>query len=447
MNTKVEALENNQVKLSFDVDASEVDARIKRTYRQVAKRYSFPGFRPGKAPRPVIDNIMGAEAVLTNVTEDLINEVYPQALEENNLVPLVRPNYEYATDVVADHEPFSFTATIEVKPEFELSSYEPVEVEVPTTDASDEEIDAQIEELRNYYHDFKDANANTKVKAGEFVEMTVGATDKDGKPVEALSSDHRLYELGQGVFPASFDAELIGLKKGGEKSFDLELSADDSMITSSLEESGLYHFDVTIDAIKKKVLPEITEEWAKETLGFEGLDDVRAKIGESIKAQKSSSMPRRKENECLMALGERLEGEAPEALCEREEANQLQNFYGQLSQMGLTFDTYLKTMNLTAEQFKEDNKKQAADTVRQDLALDAWARHNNIVATDEQVHAEFASADLDDPDAIENEWRREGRLPMIRESIVRAAALRDVVAGAKVTEVVEAKVEDTKDAE
>ncbi len=447
MNTKVEALENNQVKFSFEIDAADVDARIKRTYRQVAKRYSFPGFRPGKAPRPVIDNIMGAEAVRTTVTEDLVNEVYPQALEENNLVPLQRPDYEYETDLVEDHKPFVFTATIEVKPSFELTSYEPVEVEVPSTDATDEEIDAQIEELRNYYHDFKDANANTKVKAGEFVEMTVAATDAAGENVDALSCDHRLYGLGQGIFPASFDAELIGLKKAGEKSFDLDLSEDDSMITSSLDDKGTYHFEVTIDAIKKKVLPEITEEWAKDTLGFEGLDDVRTKIGESIKSQKSSNMPRRKENECLMALGSRLEGELPAALLEREEANLLQNFYGQLSQMGLTFDTYLKTMDLTADQFKEDNKKQAADIVRQDLALDAWARHFDITATEEEVDAEFTSADLDDPAAVENEWRREGRLPMIRESIVRASALRDVVEKAKVTEVVEPKVEEKEDEE
>ena len=181
MNINVEALENNQVKLIFEVDAADVDARIKRTYRRVAKRYSFPGFRPGKAPRPVIDNIMGADSVRTTVTEDLVNEVYPQALEENNLVPLQRPNYEYELDLVEDHKPFNFTATIVVKPELELTSYEPVEVEIPSTEATDEEIDAQIEELRNYYHDFKDANANTKVKPGEFVELTMTVTNEAGE--------------------------------------------------------------------------------------------------------------------------------------------------------------------------------------------------------------------------------------------------------------------------
>lgn len=446
MNIKVEALENNQVKLSFEVDAADVDARIKRTYRQFAKRYNFPGFRPGKAPRPVIDNMLGAEAVRTTVTEDLVNEVYPQALEENNLVPLQRPDYEYELDLVEDKKPFNFTATIQVKPEYELTSYEPVEVEIPSTAATDEEVDAQIEELRNYYHDFKDANANTKVKPGEFVEFTLAVTDEEGNDVAALSAENRLYELGQGVYPASFDAELIGLKEGGEKSFDLDLTEDDSMVVTTLENKGKFHFDVKIDAIKRKILPEVTEEWATETFGFESLEDMRTKIGESIKSQKDQNAPRRKENECLFAVAERVEGELPEAMVEREETQLLQNFYGQLSRMGLTFDQYLKTMEITPDQFKEDNKKQAADIVRQDLALDAWARHFEIEATEEEVHDEFARADLDDPAAVEAEWRKEGRLPMIRESIRRSKAIRDLVEKAKVTEVVEAKVEE-KDAE
>ncbi len=444
MNIKVEALENNQVKLSFEVDAKDVDARIKRTYRNVAKRYSFPGFRPGKAPRPVIDNIMGLDAVRTTVTEDLVNEVYPQALEENNLVPLQRPDYQYEQELVEDHKPFNFTATIQLKPELELSSYEPVEVEVPSTDATAEEIDAQIEELRNYYHDFKDANANTKVKPGEFVELSMSAKNEKGEEVGAFDADHRLYELGQGVYPEAFDAELIGLKKGGEKSFDLDLTDMHSAVTDALEEKGTVHFEVTIDAIKKKIVPEVTEEWAKETFGFEGLEDMRSKIADSIKTQKTSSMGARKENECLLALGNRIEGDLPEAMLERQETENLQNFYGQLSRMGLTFDKYLSAMDMTPDQFKEDNKKQAADMVRQDLALDAWARHYEITATEEEVHNEFAQADLDDPEAIMAEWRKEGRLPMIRESIVRTNAVRDVVAKAKVTEVEVSKEEEAE---
>lgn len=447
MNTKVETLKDNQVKIAFEIEAADVDSRIKRTYKDFAKRYNFPGFRPGKAPRPVIDNMLGADAVKATVTEDLVNDVYPKALDENNLVPLFKAEYEYETDMVEEGKDFKFTATIQVKPSYELTSYEPVEVEIPTTDATDDEIEAQIEELRNYYHDFKDAPANTKVKPKEFVEFTMKVTDEKGKEVTALCAENRLYELGANLFPESFDAELIGMKKGEQKSFDLDLSDDTSMIAMTLgDEKGKYHFDLTLDVIKRKILPEVNEEWAIETFGFESLADMREKIASSVKEQKETSMPRRKESECLYAVSQRIEGDLPEGMCELEEANLLQSFYRQLSQSNLSFDQYLSSMEMTPEQFKEDMKKQAADLVRQDLALDAWARHYGLTATDEEISAEFAKADVDDPIAVEAEWRESGRIPLIREGVLRTNAMLDVVEKAKVTEVAAQKKEEKKPA-
>ena len=201
MNTKVEALEDNQVKIFFEIEAQDVDARIKRTYKEFAKKYKFPGFRPGKAPRPIIDNMMGADAVRATVTEDLVNDVYPKALDENNLVPLFKAENEFETDMVEEGKPFKFTSTIQVKPEYELSSYEPVEVEIPSVEPTEEEINQQIEELRNYYHDFKDAPANTKVKKDEFVEFTMKVTDSKGEEVPTMSAEKRLYQLGVNLFP------------------------------------------------------------------------------------------------------------------------------------------------------------------------------------------------------------------------------------------------------
>ena len=447
MNTKVEALKDNQVKISFEIDAKDVDARINRTYKEFAKKYKFPGFRPGKAPRPIIDNMMGADAVRATVTDDLVNEVYPKALDENNLVPLFKAENDFETDMVEEGKPFKFTATIQVKPQYELTSYDAVEVEIPSVEATEEEIDQQVEELRNYYHDFKDAPANTKVKKEEFVEFTMKVTDANGEEVPTMSAEKRLYQLGINLFPKAFDAELMGLKKGESKSFDIDFTDDDSMMAMTMEEKGVYHFDVTIDVIKKKILPELTDEWVKLTFGFENIADMREKIAESIREQKNESAPRRKENECLFAISQRIEDEVPESMCEIEEANLLQAFYGQLNKSNMTFDQYLDTMGITSDQFKEDMKKQSKDLVKQDLALDAWARHFNIEATDEDITAEFEKANVDDPVAVEAEWREGGRIPMIREGVLRTKAMLQIVEGAKVTEkAVEEKKEEKKPA-
>lgn len=436
MKTTVEALEDNKVKLSFEIDAKDVNARIKQAYKDFAKRYNFPGFRPGKAPRPVVDNMMGADTVKAALTEDLVNDVYPLALDEHDLVPLFKPEFDMETEIVEDNKPFAFSATIDVKPEFELSSYDQLSVEIPVANATDAEIDTQIEELRNYYHDFKDANANTKVKPKEFVELTIKVTDKDGNELTQLSCENRLYELGANLFPAAFDAELIGMKKNEEKSFDIDFSEDTSMLGQTLgEDKGLLHFDVKVDAIKKKILPELTDEWAHNSFGFEDLADMRKQIAQSIKDQKEMNKQRRIENECLSALAARIEAEMPSAMCELQEVNLLQSFYQQLSQNGYTLDQYLDTMGLTSDQFKKDMKQQADDVVRQDMALDAWARHNGIDATAEDITAEFEKADVDDPVAVEAEWKTSGRIPLIREGVIRTKALNDIVEKATVIEV------------
>ena len=436
MNTTVEALEDNKVKLSFEIDAKEVNARIKQAYKDFAKRYNFPGFRPGKAPRPVVDNMMGADTVKAALTEDMVNEVYPLALDEHGLVPLFKPEFDMETEIVEDGKPFAFSVTIDVKPTFELTSYDSVSVEIPEAVATDAEIDTQIEELRNYYHDFKDANANTKVKPKEFVELTIKVTDKDGNELTQLSCENRMYELGVNLFPAAFDAELIGMKKGQEKSFDIDFSEDSSMLGQTLgEDTGVLHFDVTVDAIKKKILPELTDEWAHNNFGFEDLADMRKQIAQSIKDQKEMNKTRRVENECLAAIAARVEGEMPPAMCELQEVNLLQSFYQQLSQNGYTLDQYLDTMGISSDQFKKDMKQQADDVVRQDMALDAWARHNGIEASAEEISAEFTKANVDDPVAVEAEWKVSGRIPLIREGVIRTKALNDIVEKATVTEV------------
>ena len=190
-----------------------------------------------------------------------------------------------------------------------------------------------------------------------------------------------------------------------------------------------------VDTIKKKVLPELSDEWAHNNFGFENLADMRTQIAQSIKDQKEMNKQRRVENECLAAIASRVEGEMPTAMCELQEVNLLQSFYQQLSQNGYTFDQYLDTMKISSEQFKQDMKQQAEDTVRQDMALDAWARHNKIEATAEEVSAEFQKANVDDPVAVEAEWKVAGRLPLIAEGVVRTKALNDIVAKATVTEV------------
>ncbi len=286
METKVEVLEGNKVKVTVTVDAAAVDARIKKTYKDFAQKYNFPGFRKGKAPRPVIDNALGAEYVLATVSEDVINTAYPQSVEAEKLFPVGNPEFgnaglveagkDFTFDFTVSVKPeidintaypqsveaeklfpvgnpefgnaglveagkdFTFDFTVSVKPEIELTSYDAVEIELPVAGCSEAEISEQIEQLREHYQTFEDASAATKFKTENHAELAIKATDEDGETIEPLESESRLYAPGAGMMNEAFDAEVLGMKKGQTKEFSLDIAEDGETIEPLESESRLY---------------------------------------------------------------------------------------------------------------------------------------------------------------------------------------------------------------
>lgn len=447
METKVEALQDNRVKMTVTIDAKDIDARIKKTYKDFASKYNFPGFRRGKAPRPVVDNALGAEAVTATVTDEVVNETYPLAIDDNGLYPIEKASFDDDMGLVEGGKPFTYSLEVAVKPLLELSSYEPVKIEMPPEGASDAEVEEQIESLREHYHTFDDAAAATKVKEDSYIDLSMKATDDDGEEIESLAIPSRLYGLGTGLLPATFDQELVGMKKGQTKSFTIDMPAEQTvLIAPVMGKTKQINFDVEVEVVKKKKLPEVTDEWVKETLGFENVDDLRTRISESIIQQKNDVLPRLKENQCLSVLSERLQGDVPEGMCQETETTLLQDFFQQLQRQGMTFDAYLAQQGLTPDQFKNDIKQQAADMTRQDLALDAWASHEGMNVTDEEVTAEFARSGAENPEALQEDWRKNGQLHLVRAGIQRTNAVKDIMDKAIVTEIVPGATKDEKPA-
>lgn len=436
METKVEELQEGQVELTITIGADEIDKRIKATYKDFAHKYNFPGFRRGKAPRPVIDNALGAEAIRATVTEAVINDTYPLAIDESGVAPISKPTFNDEDALVEDGKPFVFSCTFSVKPELALSDYDPIAIELPCEGATDTEIELQINVLREHYYDFEAAPAATKIVEDGYADIAVAASDANGESLEEISWDSRFYGLGSGMLPAAFDQELVGMKKGQKKSFDLDITPENSAGLSAVSsKTKSVHFDVEILAVKKKVLPEANDEWAKETLGFESLEDLKTRISESIIEGKAESLPRMKENQCLSVLAARLTGDVPESMVESAETDLLQTFFQQLQKQGANLDSYLQQQGITIEQFKEDVKRQADDVTRQDLALDAWVRHKGFEVTDEDIKTEFANSGADDPEALEKEWRSHGQLSVLRQNLLRVKAVNDVIDTAIVTQV------------
>ncbi len=436
METSAEVLEGNRAKVTVTVDASTVSSRIKGQYKKYANQYNFPGFRKGKAPRPVIDNALGKEAVPATVTDDVINSTLARAIDQNDLYPVGDPKVDDDVALVKDGEDYTYTFEIDTKPEIELSSYDPVEIELPSEEVSDKDIDDEVAQLQQHYAEIVDAPANTKVKAENFVDMTVKATDDDGMDVKAISQESTQYGIGSGLFPSTFDDEIMGLKKGDTKQFVIDVPSEPTPMTSDLiGKSAQIHFDVTINVVKKRKLPEVTDAWVSDTLGLKDVAELRDTLKDQIADQKNQFLPRLKESRVLDALVERVnEDDVPQSMVDDEETDILRDFYRQLQAQGITFDAYLQQQGMNAGQLREDVKVQAKEVTKQNLALDAWGKQKGLAATEADIDDEFAKAGVSDPEALKKQWLDNGQMYLVRQGIIRQKALDDLKDTAVVTE-------------
>lgn len=434
MEVKVENLKDSKTKVNVTVDAADVDRNIKAVYRELANKHTFPGFRKGKAPRQVIDNTFGKDVVLAQATEDVVNEAYPKVIEQEKLFPVGSPDFGETENVVPG-ESFSFEFMVGAKPDVTLTSYDPVEIELPFQDATDIEIDQQVDLIAHHYEDYVDAPAKTKFDADNVAELSVKATKEDGTEIAPLTSDKMLFTPGAGLYSEAYEKELFGMKAGDEKSFTLDIPEDEESLLFSDLAGQKVSFDVKCDSVKTKSVPEVTDEWVKKSLGFDDVKALRENIAHDITEQKIQMMPQMKENACKLKLIERVDAELPAAMLEESESELLQDFFSQLQQRGLSFDQYLQASGVDSDQFKEDVKLQAADEAKQQVALDAWAKKKGIEATEEDIKLEFERSGVDEPQKTMQRWIDNGRMYLIREGITRRKAMDDVIETAKVTEV------------
>jgi len=434
--TKVEVLEGDRAKVIVTIDEATIAARIKKQYKQVATQYNIPGFRRGKAPRPVIDSALGKDYVRAVVTDDLVNELYPLAVDEAGIYPIGQPDFdEENMGLVEDGKAYTFDFEIGTKPVMELSSYDPVEIEMPPEKATDEQIDEEIDALLEHYMDIVPAPANTKVKEDKYVDLKITATDDNGDEIESLTTESTQYGVGSGLYPPTFDDELMGLKKGDTKQFAIDMPKENYAMTATLAgKTAQINFDIEVLGVLKKKAPELTDEWVQNKIGVETVQELRDELRDELDSQLGSMYPRLKESRSLSVLQERLVGDVPESVLEDEESTLLQDFFNQLQRQGLTLDAYLQQQGITSDQFRADVKAQAEDVAKQDLALDAYAAHAGMEATNDDIRAEFEESGVADVDGMMEEWRKTGRMYLVRQGILRQKAAKEIVDSAIVTE-------------
>lgn len=429
MNITASDVQDAKLTATVTIPAADVDAAIKKAYKDAANKYRFPGFRAGRAPRPVIDNMLGKEATLAQATNDILAANEPAVLNELDIVPLKEGDYK-ELDLVKDHEDYTYTVTFSLRQSVELNSYEPVEIEMPPAEVTEGEIDAQIEMLMGYHATFEEVDR--PVQNDDYVTAAV----KDIKGATRFAGENRMFVVGSENFPTEVNEGLVGMKKDESKEISWTLMGEDA------EEITI---EVTINNVKERKLPELTDEFVKENFGFDTIAAMRDGVKEELEGDKTSKLPGLKENRAVAALSERLELEKVDEDYEQSVFSELgQTFLQNLSSRGMTLDVWLQASGLTSEAFIADLHRQANDVARESLALDALARHLEIEVSDEDVDKEFVDAGVEDVEASKAKFVADGRMPAVRDSIRRSKAVDWLVENAKVTEVDEYAKKDAE---
>jgi len=435
MKTTVEQQSPTMRKLTIEVPAEELAPVYESTLKRLSRQVKIPGFRPGKAPRSVLESRIGKDAIREEVLKDALPTFYAQAVTEQDLKPLTRPELEVVD--YEDGQPVTLTATIEVRPEFKLPDYKGLEVSPPTLEVSEEEVQAQVDRLREQFGTLDEA-AKIAVK-GDYVTIDMFAT-RHGERVEGTEAQDIVYEVGSGSYIPQLDEELDGKREGDILKFNAPLPAplDEQPQAPGLNDPPKMvevTFQVVVKKVQVKKLPVADDEFAKLASEFDTLDELKSELRSRIESAKKTESDMAVRNSLVEDLLDAAEVPLPESMVAAETEARLARLIRELERAGLTIENYLEANGSTQEELVEQAKKAAEETVTADLILEAVAKAENITVDGQDVVvqvAALAQRQGRDTKEVLKEFTDSGRVNVLAGDILRSKALDFLVEHAQI---------------
>ncbi|HEV7886127.1 MAG TPA: trigger factor [Acidimicrobiales bacterium] len=407
MKATVEPLEGNKVKLSVEVDEGEFEQALDAAFRKIAHEVRIPGFRPGKAPRKLLEARMGKDTARQEAIREALPEYYAEAVKTTELDPIAPPEIDITS---AEQGPVSFDAVVEVRPQVAIPGYGGLQVTVPSPEVADEEVDRQIDRLRERDADLRPVDRP--------------AADRDVVTVDITGGEQTLddysYVVGSASIVPELDDQLRGAKVGDILSFEATPAGSEEALS----------FRVLLKDVKESVLPELTDEWAGEASEFETVEELRADTRTRLATVKKLQASLAMRDEALKALVELVEDEAPEALVTEEMERRARDLSHRLEHQGASIAQYLEATGTSEEDFVAQLRVDAVESVKADLALRALAEAERLEADEDDVDNEVARlAERFDtkPDRLRRDLERQDALPTVRSDIKKAKALEWLV--------------------
>jgi trigger factor len=373
----VERASDSEAILKVELEWPELEKASERAYRKLAQRYTVPGFRPGHAPRSILERMVGRETIYQEGLEALIDESYREAIRTNNLRPVGEPELDAAP--FAMNETFTYTAKVPVLAPVKLGDYQNVRVEHPGVEVTDDDIAKILRDLQEQQALWIPVERPAQV--GDRVIADLKLTVGDRTISDLTENEFELADERQGIF-SGMDQQLVGMSEGDTKEFDATIPDD----YGNAELAGkAAQYVVTLKGVKYHELPELDDEFAKSAGDYESLESLRAAVREQLTSRRRNTAERDFRDNLLKAVAESSEVEIAHPLVHQEADTMVREMQRMLQQTGLSWEAFLGASNKTAEQYRDDLEPEAQERVKRKLVLDAIADAESITANDTEI--------------------------------------------------------------
>ena len=436
MNCKVEKTENaNEVKLEITVEAEKFENAMKKVYFQNAKYFNIPGFRKGKAPMNIVEKYYGAQIFYEDAFNEVATEAYEEALTENKIDVVSRPEVDIAQ--MEKGKDLIFTAVVQTKPEVKLGKYKGIEIQKIEYKVDKKDVDHELEHMQEH---------NSRLVTVDDRPLENGDTATidfegfvDGVAFEGGKAEGHELEIGSGTFIPGFEEQLIGMELENEK--EIKVTFPKEYFSKDLAGKDAT-FKVKLHDIKKKELPELDDEFAKDVSEFDTLEELKKSIKEKLTKNKEQREKYETEEAVLKAVCEDSKLDIPSGMIELEIDNILKDFEQRLSYQGLNLEQYLKMIGKTEEEMRKEYEPQAIEAIKSRLVLEAIMKAEKIEASEEEIKAKMEEMAKSYGKDVEELSKNENLKNYLAEGIKSEKALEFIVNNAKVTE----KKKETKKA-
>ncbi|MCV7281216.1 trigger factor [Mycolicibacterium flavescens] len=435
MKSTVEKLSPTRVRINVEVPFTELEPDFDRAFKALAKQVRLPGFRPGKAPRKLLEARFGREAMLDQVVSEAVPGRYSEAVTTSEVQPLGQPEIEITKKEYG--EDLTFTAEVDIRPEIELPELSELKITVDAIEVTDEEVDAELQTLRARFGTLK--GVDRAAQNGDFVSIDLSAT-VDGKDLPEAATEGLSHEVGSGQLVEGLDDAIVGLKEGETKVFTTKLAAG--------EQAGQEaEVTVTVKSVKERELPEPDDDFAQLASEFDTIDELKESLAEQVRRTKRVQQAEQIRDKALETLLEQVDVPLPEKVVQAQIDDTLHNAIHSLDHDEARFAEVLEAQGSSREQFDTDNRTNAEKAIKTQLLVDAIADKLDVQVGQNDLTERLVLMSQQygmQPQQLLQALQQNNQLPALFADVRRGLAVAVVVEGATVTDS-EGNVVDTSE--